>query len=335
MLGFTDLIAAPAGSIATGQSVLVSLAGQPRRESVVRSPIALHLNVLAAQRSDGDCRHTRPGTDIDLRREPSSEERSAATGRRFRCGTYPSSLMGAVAHLRQAMIDAEHNHLLHSYYSESGGPRPPFDPALKALYDARARTLPVWWEANNRDEIHRVLDLAEEFGTSCAIVGGKEAGKAVDRLKTLDVPVVFKLDFPEEPKAPAEAEVSQEEGLAHRDVAAPACLENKVATWKEWVATTQEPAKGRTSGSVSSSEGVPEVADGCTARFASLIAAGLSKEAAPGRPDPPGGRDRGRWGDRLGTTRGGEAWPRGRPGRVRSATTSAKAQLRVHRWPEI
>src|SRR6185437_4765065 len=39
-LGFTDLLSAPAGAIATGQSVLVSTSGAPRREAIVRSPVA-------------------------------------------------------------------------------------------------------------------------------------------------------------------------------------------------------------------------------------------------------------------------------------------------------
>ena len=110
------------------------------------------------------------------------------------------SLMGIVAHLRQAMIDAERDHEI----ERIGGPsvRLLFDPALKALHAARSKTLPVWWEAETRDEIHRALDLADEFGTSAVIVGGREAWKVADRLKSADIPVVLRLDFPEEPKAP-------------------------------------------------------------------------------------------------------------------------------------
>ena len=48
--GFTDLLAAPAGAIATGQSALVSLGGLPRRESIVRSPVALAPQRPAAER---------------------------------------------------------------------------------------------------------------------------------------------------------------------------------------------------------------------------------------------------------------------------------------------
>ena len=44
-LGFTDLLSAPVGAIATGQSALVSTSGLPRREAVVRSRVALHINL--------------------------------------------------------------------------------------------------------------------------------------------------------------------------------------------------------------------------------------------------------------------------------------------------
>ena len=38
------------------------------------------------------------------------------------------------------------------------------------------------------------------------IVGGRDAGKVVSRLRSKDIPVVLRLDFPEEPKVPTEAE---------------------------------------------------------------------------------------------------------------------------------
>ena len=44
-LGFTDLLSAPAGAIATGQSALVSLSGLPRREAIVAAPVALHVHL--------------------------------------------------------------------------------------------------------------------------------------------------------------------------------------------------------------------------------------------------------------------------------------------------
>ncbi len=262
-LGFTDLLAAPGGAIATGQSALVSLSGLPRRESVVKSPVALHISV---QPPDGPL----PPHDPE---EPTAVAR--ARGRKLP-GTYPTSLMGAVAHLRQAMLDAEHDRLVRAYYEKSGGKRPPFDPTLTALDAARTKQVPVWWEANSRDEIHRALDLAEEFGTTAVIVGGRDAGKVADRLKALDVPVVLRLDFPEEPKIPAEADYRKREPEDRYDPLR--LLAERNARWRERVETAKVLAAAGVRIAFSS-EGLakPETFH---AQVRKAIAAGLPRDAA-------------------------------------------------------
>jgi imidazolonepropionase-like amidohydrolase len=215
-LGFTDLLAAPGGSIATGQSALVSLSGLPRREILVRSPVALHINL-------------QPPFD------PPAPDQDPAVRRRPQGGTitYPMSLMGTIAHLRQAMLDAEYDAEAWDHFQANGGPRPPFDPALKALKRARARQVPTWWEANSRDEIHRALALADEFGTTATIVGGREADRVVDDLKSRDASVVLRLDFPEEPGVPSKEEYARK-GLAER-TSALRVLQHRKQKWEERV----------------------------------------------------------------------------------------------------
>jgi imidazolonepropionase-like amidohydrolase len=164
--GFTSQLIAPSGGIATGQSALVSLSGQPRREIVVQTPIGLHVSLQS----------------------------TGANG-------YPSTLMGYVAHLRQAMLDADHYDKSWQFYKEHGGQRPPTDPTLATLRAARRREVPVYWMADTRDEIHRALDLSEEFGVTPVIVGGKEAYRVADRLAEKKVPVVLRINFPDEPKS--------------------------------------------------------------------------------------------------------------------------------------
>ena len=44
-LGFTAFVSAPGGAIATGQSALVSLSGLPRRDAIVKAPVALHVHL--------------------------------------------------------------------------------------------------------------------------------------------------------------------------------------------------------------------------------------------------------------------------------------------------
>lgn len=190
--GFTALLAAPGGSIATGQSALVSLSGLPRREVLVSSPVALHINLA------------RPAEPPP----PGGAVADDPARRRYGGGgiTYPNALMGVIAHLRQAMLDAEYNHAAWAYFDAHGGPRPAHDPALETLYKARTKGLPVWWEADTRDEILRAIDLADEFGTSVVIVGGREADRVIDVLKSRDIAVVLRLDASEEPKVPSREE---------------------------------------------------------------------------------------------------------------------------------
>ncbi len=276
--GFTSLLAAPGGAIATGQSAYISLAGQPRREAVISAPVALHITL----RRPGGLPFVESAAcaDDDPPTPPALPTPPEPTGRRRGGGggppSYPNSLMGVIAHLRQAMLDAEHYQALKADRARNGGSRPPYDPALDALHAARAKTLPVWWEANTRDEIHRALDLAEEFGTSAVIVGGREAWKVVDRLKALDVPVILRVDLPDEPKVPkteAYRKLSDEE---REDPLA--VLEERLARWTERAACASVLAKAGVRFAFSS-EGLtrPET---FSSRIRSLIAAGLSADAA-------------------------------------------------------
>ena len=248
--GSPTLLSAPGGAIATGQSALVSLSGLPRREVIVAAPVALHVNVVAA---DGAGRRqpapATPAHPVPPGQAPGPGSgpgpgRRAGFGRPREPGEnpYPRVLMGSVAHLRQAMLDSDHLQQLEAFYESHGGAHPPVDPALKALQAARTGKLPVWWEANTRDEIHRALDLAEEFGTTAVIVGGREAGKVADRLKSMNVPVVLRLNFPVEPRVPTEEEY-QKKAQAERDEPL-RVLANRKAEWKKQVGTAAGAGQG-------------------------------------------------------------------------------------------
>src|SRR5262249_35727704 len=149
-------------------------------------------------------------------------------------------------------------------------------PALRALHAARTKAIPVWWEANTRDEIHRALDLAEEFGTNAVIVGGREAGKVAERLKEKDVPVILRLDFSDEPRVPTEAEYRKRDAAEREDPLR--VLEERRARWRELVGTAQALAKAGVRFAFSS-DGLsrPETFH---AQVRAAIAAGLAPEAA-------------------------------------------------------
>jgi imidazolonepropionase-like amidohydrolase len=313
-LGFTAALIAPAGAIATGQSALVSMGGLPRRESILKAPVALHIAVrsprgFAFGDDDHDHGHGQgggfgadldrlanladstqaPGTPIapapgqtPAPGTPATPATPAPAGRRGAQGaatqpSYPTSLMGTVAHLRQAMIDAENHHERLAYYEQKGGPRPANDPALDALYAARTRAIPVWWEAETRDDIHRALDLAEEFGTEAVIVGGREANKVVSRLRSKDVSVVLRLDFPEEPKVPTEGEY-RKKAVEERTEPIKVTAE-KLASWKERVAVAKTLAAANIRFAFTA-EGTGGRADAFHDQLKKAIAAGLPKDAA-------------------------------------------------------
>ena len=248
-LGFTDLLSAPAGAIATGQSALVSLSGLPRREVIVASPIALHVHVAPPSEpaATGGATPGQPGLPGQVPGQTPGpgpgQFRRRGLGGQEGAGEnpYPRVLMGSIAHFRQAMLDASHYQKLNEYYEAHGGTKPPFDPALKTLLAARTKALKVWWESNTRDEIHRALDLADEFGTTAVIVGGREASKVADRLKSAKVPVVLQLNFPEEPRVPTEQEY-RKKAAGERDEPL-RVLADRRAKWKEQVATAAALAK--------------------------------------------------------------------------------------------
>jgi imidazolonepropionase-like amidohydrolase len=168
-LGFTAHLVAPDGGILVGQSALVSLSGAPPREAVLRAPVAQHaaLRPVAVAGSD-----------------------------------YPRVLMGVVAHARQTLLDAGHYHRAVAAFEAAGhvGRRPPFDPSLAALTPALEGKQFVFFDADTRDAIHRALDFASEFKMKPILLGGRDAWKAVDRLKQENINVVLRLDFTEGPR---------------------------------------------------------------------------------------------------------------------------------------
>ena len=120
-------------------------------------------------------------------------------------GGYPSTLMGYLAHLRQFFMDAQHHReLLRRAQAGEAVPRPAHDPDLEAAWPLLDGRTPLACVAESARDIHRWLDLGEQFGLRIVIVGGREAYKAADRLKASGTPVVLTLDWPDEVDDPRE-----------------------------------------------------------------------------------------------------------------------------------
>lgn len=117
---------------------------------------------------------------------------------------YPTTAFGVMAHFRQTLLDAQWYGQMREYVARHADARAdlPYDRDLEVLQDVLAGRTPVMWEADGVDEIHRALDLAEEFGFRLILVGGREASRAAERIKRADVPVILTLTVPRRPSEP-------------------------------------------------------------------------------------------------------------------------------------
>lgn len=172
--GFTAALVGPRTGILAGLSALVSLSGEPRRASILASPVAMNGGLSARGRG------------------------------------YPTTLMGSTAHFRQAMFDAERHRTIAATYARRprGLSRPPYDPALIAMAPVLSRQLPLALRANSSLGIQRALRLAKEFDFKLAVDGGQRSGEIADMLARRGVFVLLSLDFDKEPTKPKDSDRS-------------------------------------------------------------------------------------------------------------------------------
>jgi imidazolonepropionase-like amidohydrolase len=165
--GFATALVAPRYGLLMGRSAVLNLGDMPTRQSVLAGDALLHASF-------------EPG-------EP---------------GDYPTSLMGAIAVLRQFMLDAEWHARMQKYHdrSPSASTRAAHDPALASIQPVLARQQRVAFLAESDNDIHRALDLAAEFQLAPVIMGGREAYRVTERLAKERVGVIVSLKLEEEPK---------------------------------------------------------------------------------------------------------------------------------------
>ncbi len=161
-IGITTALSAPRSGIWMGQSALINLSGQTPQQMIVRSPVAMHVSFTPLR------------------------------------GSYPGSLMGVFAQLRQMMLDAQRYRDSIQIYERNprGIRRPETDRSLAALVPVIEGRMPVIILANSEREIGRALDLAAEFKLRLIVAGGREADRVADRLAKQNVPVLLSLNLP-------------------------------------------------------------------------------------------------------------------------------------------
>jgi len=113
---------------------------------------------------------------------------------------YPGSLMGVIAVIRQAFLDARWYRDAHAAYARHpGGARPPVDNALDALRDAVEGRQGVLFVADEMLQVLRAAALAKEAGVAARIVGAGDEYKRVARITATGAPLVVPVAFPEAP----------------------------------------------------------------------------------------------------------------------------------------
>ena len=200
--GFTTVISAPRGGMFPGQAAIFNLQGERNGDMVMKTPVAIPVSL-----------------------QPVGNFNS-----------FPGSLMGAIAYVRQIWLDTDWWSKGESTYQKNsrGVERPRYDRTDAALAEALRQHAMVLVPANNTREIRRSFNLAENWRTNLPenlrpnmiLYGGQMAYEAADEIAAKKLPVLVNLKWPEAEKDADPDEVPSLNTLRFRDRApsSPAAL---------------------------------------------------------------------------------------------------------------
>ena len=243
--GFTSAVSAPGDGIISGRAAFLNLMGDDPRDLVLTPDVAVMVRLET---------------------------------RGFR--SFPGSMMGVIAYLRQLFLDASHYGEVWRMYDEdpSGLARPRYDRTLAPLAAAAAGDQPVLLPANLDKEVRRMVGLAEEFGVQPILYGGHEAAESAEFLAEKGVPLLVDLNWPKaDPEADPEAEVSLRDlRLRDRAPAGPAALAAAGVRFAFYMGETS----GSGGGPPGRREGASAGSGGDLAAVRQAVERGLDREAA-------------------------------------------------------
>lgn len=129
---------------------------------------------------------------------------------------YPGSLMGAIALIRQSLLDARWYRDAQAAYARkpAASERPETNLSFAALQGVIAGTQPVLFVADEMLEVVRAGALAREAGVRAIVVGAGDEYKRVQKVAGTTLPLVVPVNFPDAPDVGNEAnalEVTTEE----------------------------------------------------------------------------------------------------------------------------
>jgi len=162
--GFTSAVVVPERGFFPGTAAFVNLAGDRRNDMVVRTPVALRVNLEGGPGHRG----------------------------------YPNSLMGSIAYVEQVFFDAAQYDQAWTIYqaSPAGLERPEYDRSLEPVREALKSKRAVLLPGNLAKEVHRALAIAEQTGATPVIYGLQEGYRVAPALAGKNVPVLVNVDWP-------------------------------------------------------------------------------------------------------------------------------------------
>jgi imidazolonepropionase-like amidohydrolase len=159
--GFTSAVAFPTDGIFGGQGAVINLAGD-KRAMVLSTPAAQYVSL------------------------------TTGNGR-----SYPESLMGVIAYIRQVYLDAAHAQLERAAYEKDHAlRRPEYDRAVEGLVECPRTLLP----AGNAVQLERMARFAAELKLNAILYGAQEAYRDGAKLREFGYPVLVSLKWPERPR---------------------------------------------------------------------------------------------------------------------------------------
>ncbi len=249
--GFTSVHVLRTAPIIGGRSCLVSLSGAPLREAVQKRDVFTTIRLHAP-------------------------ERDAASSDASR---YPTTLMGAFAHLRQALLDAQQQ-TRHQEAWAAGldVSRPPADAVLESLVEVQSGRQPALLLANSSDDHDaavRALRFREELEFTSRLLASTVAWDRLEELSKLRDGLLLALDFGEKPKV----ELPKTDEKLQAEVKPPVRYQqSRLDDWSERVALARRLREAGVPVAFSSLD-VPEKST-LLSQVQALVEAGLSADDA-------------------------------------------------------
>ena len=119
---------------------------------------------------------------------------------------YPGSLIGAVALVRQTLIDADwYNHCLEMYRLNPSHIEPPApaDALLALRYVMRQPAQPLLLNTESELDIFRAQRLRDEFSLNMMVLGSGEEFRRLGDVLESNLSIILPIDFPKAPKIEA------------------------------------------------------------------------------------------------------------------------------------